>query len=187
MNPDYPSTEPEVRDVRAAAPIRTGLTKVGLPGAELGLGPLDPSVADVMKSLGHATGQFGKNHLGDRNEHLPTVHGFDEFFGNLYHLNAEEEPENPDYPRDPRFRAKFGPRGVLKTKATDKDDPTIDPPSGVSASRRSKILARLTPSGWKQSTRNFSLGPRISSIVNRRPEHRGSVISTRRACTSSHI
>ena len=87
--------------VTGQSPIRTGLTKVGLPGAELGLGPLDPSVADVMKSFGYATGQFGKNHLGDRNEHLPTVHGFDEFFGNLYHLNAEEEPENPDYPKDP--------------------------------------------------------------------------------------
>ena len=116
--------------ITGQSPIRTGLTKVGLPGAELGLGPLDPSVADVMKSLGDATGQFGKNHLGDRNEHLPTVHGFDEFFGNLYHLNAEEEPENPDYPKDPSFRAKFGPRGVLKTKATDKDDPTIDPAFG---------------------------------------------------------
>ena len=116
--------------ITGQSPIRTGLTKVGLPGAELGLGPLDPSVADVMKSLGYATGQFGKNHLGDRNEHLPTVHGFDEFFGNLYHLNAEEEPENPDYPKDPSFRAKFGPRGVLKTKATDKDDPTIDPAFG---------------------------------------------------------
>ena len=89
--------------ITGQSPIRTGLTKVGLPGAELGLGPLDPSVADVMKSLGYATGQFGKNHLGDRNEHLPTVHGFDEFFGNLYHLNAEEEPENPDYPKDPEL------------------------------------------------------------------------------------
>jgi arylsulfatase A-like enzyme len=116
--------------ITGQSPIRTGLTKVGNPGAELGLGPLDPSVADVLKSLGYATGQFGKNHLGDRNEHLPTVHGFDEFFGNLYHLNAEEEPENPDYPKDPRFRAKFGPRGVLKTKATDKDDPTVDPAFG---------------------------------------------------------
>ena len=173
--------------ITGQSPIRTGLTKVGLPGAELGLGPLDPSVADVMKSLGYATGQFGKNHLGDRNEHLPTVHGFDEFFGNLYHLNAEEEPENPDYPKDPRFRAKFGPRGVLKTKATDKDDPTIDPVFGRVGRQTSKILARLTPSGWKQSTRNFSLGPRISSTVSRRPEHPGSAISTRRACTSSHI
>src|SRR4051794_7728087 len=116
--------------ITGQSPIRTGLTKVGLPGAELGLGPLDPSVADVMKSLGYATGQFGKNHLGDRNEHLPTVHGFDEFFGNLYHLNAEEEPENPDYPKAPQFRSKFGPRGVLKSKASDRDDPTVDPAFG---------------------------------------------------------
>ncbi|MBX9827414.1 MAG: arylsulfatase [Xanthobacteraceae bacterium] len=103
--------------ITGQTPIRTGLTKVGLPGAELGLGPLDPSVADVLKTYGYATGQFGKNHLGDRDEHLPTAHGFDEFFGNLYHLNAEEEPENPDYPKDPAFRQKFGPRGVLKTYA----------------------------------------------------------------------
>jgi arylsulfatase len=112
--------------VTGQAPIRTGLTKVGLPGAKLGLNADDPSVAQFMKNFGYATGQFGKNHLGDRNEHLPTVHGFDEFFGNLYHLNAEEEPENPDYPKDPNFRKKFGPRGVLKCKATDKDDATID-------------------------------------------------------------
>jgi arylsulfatase A-like enzyme len=116
--------------ITGQSPIRTGLTKVGLPGAELGLGPLDPSVADVMKTYGYATGQFGKNHLGDRNEHLPTVHGFDEFFGNLYHLNAEEEPENPDYPKNPEFRKRFGPRGVLKCKASDKDDATVDPAYG---------------------------------------------------------
>ena len=79
-----------------------------------------------MKSLGYATGQFGKNHLGDRNEFLPTVHGFDEFFGNLYHLNAEEEPENPDYPKNPDFGKRFGPRGVLRCTATDNDDPTED-------------------------------------------------------------
>jgi len=116
--------------ITGQSPIRTGLTKVGLPGAQLGLGPLDPSVADVMKTFGYATGQFGKNHLGDRNEHLPTVHGFDEFFGNLYHLNAEEEPENPDYPKNPAFRTKFGPRGVLKCKATNVDDATVDPAFG---------------------------------------------------------
>jgi arylsulfatase len=103
--------------ITGQTPVRTGLTKVGLPGAELGLGPLDPSIADVLKTYGYATGQFGKNHLGDRDEHLPTAHGFDEFFGNLYHLNAEEEPENPDYPKDPEFRKKFGPRGVLKSYA----------------------------------------------------------------------
>ncbi|OQP38633.1 arylsulfatase [Niastella yeongjuensis] len=116
--------------ITGQSPIRTGLTKVGLPGAALGLGPDDPSVGDFMKNFGYATGQFGKNHLGDRNEHLPTVHGFDEFFGNLYHLNAEEEPENPDYPKDPNFRKKFGPRGVLKCKASDKDDNTVDPQFG---------------------------------------------------------
>jgi len=116
--------------ITGQSPIRTGLTKVGLPGAQQGLGPLDPSVADVMKSFGYATGQFGKNHLGDRNEYLPTVHGFDEFFGNLYHLNAEEEPQNPDYPKAPAFRAKFGPRGVLRTKATNVDDATVDPAFG---------------------------------------------------------
>ena len=112
--------------ITGQAPIRTGLSKVGLPGAKLGLSFEDPTVAEFLKNFGYATGQFGKNHLGDRNEHLPTVHGFDEFFGNLYHLNAEQEPENPDYPKDPNFRKRFGPRGVLKCKATDKDDATVD-------------------------------------------------------------
>src|SRR6516165_8634558 len=110
--------------------LRTGLTKVGLPGATLGLQKEDPTIAVLLKPLGYATGQFGKNHLGDRNEFLPTVHGFDEFYGNLYHLNAEEEPELPDYPTDPSFRAKFGPRGVMDCKASDKDDPTVDPRFG---------------------------------------------------------
>ncbi|MBV9685907.1 MAG: arylsulfatase [Alphaproteobacteria bacterium] len=112
--------------ITGQSPIRTGLTKVGLPGAKSGLSFDDPAIAQFLKNFGYATGQFGKNHLGDRNEHLPTVHGFDEFFGNLYHLNAEEEPENPDYPKDPAFRKRFGPRGVLKCRATDKDDETID-------------------------------------------------------------
>src|SRR5258707_4146643 len=116
--------------ITGQSPIRTGLTKVGVPGATLGLSFEDPSVGDFMKHFGYATGQFGKNHLGDRNEHLPTVHGFDEFFGNLYHLNAEEEPYYPNYPKDPEFRKKYGPRGVLKCKATDKDDPTVDPQFG---------------------------------------------------------
>jgi len=112
--------------ITGQAPIRTGLTKVGLPGAKVGLSADDPTIAQFLKNQGYATGQFGKNHLGDRNEHLPTVHGFDEFFGNLYHLNAEQEPENPDYPKNPDFRKRFGPRGVLRCKATDKDDPTVD-------------------------------------------------------------
>jgi arylsulfatase len=107
--------------------FRTGLSKVGVPGATLGLQKEDPTIAELLKNHGYATGQFGKNHLGDRNEYLPTVHGFDEFFGNLYHLNAEEEPEQRTYPRDPKFRAMFGPRGVLRCKAADKDDPTEQP------------------------------------------------------------
>jgi arylsulfatase A-like enzyme len=108
-------------------PIRTGLTKVGMPGATVGLQKEDPTIAELLKPLGYATGQFGKNHLGDRNEYLPTVHGFDVFFGNLYHLNAEEEPEYPDYPKEPGFKERFGPRGVLDCVATDTDDPTTDP------------------------------------------------------------
>jgi arylsulfatase A-like enzyme len=110
--------------------LRTGLSKVGIPGATVGLQPEDITIAEALKPLGYATGQFGKNHLGDRNEFLPTVHGFDEFFGNLYHLNAEEDPEDPDYPKDPAFKAKFGPRGVIKSKASDRDDPTVDPRFG---------------------------------------------------------
>jgi arylsulfatase A-like enzyme len=110
--------------------IRTGLSKVGFPGAPMGISQLDPSIGGLLKNLGYATGQFGKNHVGDRNESLPTVNGFDEFFGNLYHLNAEEEPELPDYPKDPAYKAKFGPRGVLRCKASDRDDPTVDPRFG---------------------------------------------------------
>ncbi|MGB3478037.1 MAG: sulfatase-like hydrolase/transferase, partial [bacterium] len=97
--------------------FRTGLSKVGLPGADLGLKEEDPTIAGLLKAQGYATGQFGKNHLGDKDEHLPTNHGFDEFFGNLYHLNAEEEPENEDYPKNPEFRKKFGPRGVIHSWA----------------------------------------------------------------------
>lgn len=110
--------------------IRTGLSKVGFPGAPMGMSQKDLSIGGMMKNLGYATGQFGKNHVGDRNESLPTVNGFDEFFGNLYHLNAEEEPELPDYPKDPEYRKKFGPRGVLKCKATNTDDTTEDPRFG---------------------------------------------------------
>jgi arylsulfatase len=98
-------------------PVRTGLTKVGIPGADLGIQKEDPTLATLLKPLGYATGQFGKNHLGDRDEFLPTNHGFDEFFGNLYHLNAEEAPEHPNYPKRPEFRDKFGPRGVIHSWA----------------------------------------------------------------------
>ena len=122
--------------------FRTGLLKVGLPGAKEGLSEKDPTLAELLKPQGYATGQFGKNHLGDRNEHLPTVHGFDEFFGNLYHLNAEEEPENVDYPKNPEFKAKFGPRGVLKCTASDSTTRPRTRALAASASRRSRTPAR---------------------------------------------
>jgi arylsulfatase len=124
--------------------LRTGMTKVGLPGATLGLQKEDPTIAEMLKPLGYATGQFGKNHLGDRNEFLPTVHGFDEFYGNLYHLNAEEEPELPDYPKDPGFRVKFGPRGVMDCKAAVNDDATVDPRFGRVGKQVCKDTGPLT-------------------------------------------
>jgi len=103
--------------ITGQSPIRTGLTKVGLPGAPEGMKKEDPTIATLLRAQGYMTGQFGKNHLGDRDEMLPTAHGFDEFFGNLYHLNAEEEPENPDYPKNPEFKKRFGPRGVMHSFA----------------------------------------------------------------------
>ncbi len=115
-----------------------------MPGATVGLQPEDPTIAEMLKPQGYATGQFGKNHLGDRNEFLPTVHGFDEFFGNLYHLNAEEEPELPDYPKDPKFKEMFGPRGVLHCKATDTDDATVDPRWGRVGKQTIKDTGPLT-------------------------------------------
>jgi len=130
--------------ITGQSPIRTGLTKVGLPGAPEGLKPQDPTLADLLKAHGYATGQFGKNHLGDRNEFLPTVHGFDEFYGNLYHLNAEEEPENVDYPKDPKFKAMFGPRGVMHCFATDKDDATTDPRFGKMGKQKCEDTGPLT-------------------------------------------
>jgi arylsulfatase len=110
--------------ITGQSPMRTGLTKVGLPGAPEGMKKEDPTIAGLLKPLGYVTGQFGKNHLGDRDEMLPTNHGFDEFFGNLYHLNAEEEPEHPDYPKDPAFKKKFGPRGVIRSYADGRIEDT---------------------------------------------------------------
>src|SRR5438874_283549 len=124
--------------------FRTGLSKVGVPAAPLGLRAEDPTIAELLKPLGYATGQFGKNHLGDRNEFLPTVHGFDEFFGNLYHLNAEDEPENPDYPKNPNFRAQFGPRGVLKCVATATETLGDDPRFGPWGKQKCEATAPLT-------------------------------------------
>ena len=110
--------------ITGQSPFRTGLLKVGLPGAKEGLSGKDPTIAALLKPMGYMSGQFGKNHLGDRDEHLPTNHGFDEFFGNLYHLNAEDEPENEDYPKDPEFAKKFGPRGVIHSIAGGKIEDT---------------------------------------------------------------
>jgi len=124
--------------------LRTGLTKVGFPGAPMGMSQLDPSIGGIMKNLGYVTGQFGKNHVGDRNESLPTVNGFDEFFGNLYHLNAEEEPELPDYPKGPEYLKRFGPRGVLKCTATNVDDATTDPRFGRVGKQRIEDTGPLT-------------------------------------------
>ena len=125
-------------------PIRTGLTTVGMAGGAIGLDGRDPTLAEVLKPLGYRTGQFGKNHLGDRNEHLPTVHGFDEFFGNLYHLNTEEEPELPEWPSDPGFNQRYRPRGVLDAVATDVDDPTVDPRFGRVGRQRIRDTGPLT-------------------------------------------
>jgi arylsulfatase len=125
-------------------PIRTGLTKVGMPGASVGLQKEDPTIAELLKPLGYATGQFGKNHLGDKDEFLPTVHGFDEFFGNLYHLNAEEEPEDEDYPKDPAFKKRFGPRGVLHSWADGKGGQTVEDTGPLTRLRMETIDEEVT-------------------------------------------
>ena len=163
--------------------IRTGLSKVGFPGAPMGMSQLDPSIGGIMKNLGYATGQFGKNHVGDRNESLPTVNGFDEFFGNLYHLNAEEEPELPDYPKDPEYLKKFGPRGVLHSWATDTDDQTVDPRFGKVGKRRSRTLARSPRSAWRPSTTKPPHAPSTSSSDRTQLASRSSAGGTARACT----
>ncbi|MGH6693277.1 MAG: arylsulfatase, partial [Gammaproteobacteria bacterium] len=124
--------------------FRTGLSKVGMPGAPTGIQAEDPTIAELLKPLGYATGQFGKNHFGDLNKFLPTVHGFDEFYGNLYHLNAEEDPEDEDYPKDPKFKERFGPRGVLRCSATDKDDKTEQPRWGRVGKQKIEDTGPLT-------------------------------------------
>jgi arylsulfatase A-like enzyme len=133
-------------------PLRTGLTKVGMPGATVGLQAEDPTIAELLKPLGYATGQFGKNHLGDRDEYLPTMHGFDEFFGNLYHLNAEEEPELPDYPKDPAFKKQFGPRGVLHCFADGKGGQTIKDTGPLTKKRMETVDEEITTTalGWME-------------------------------------
>jgi arylsulfatase len=133
--------------ITGQSPYRTGLTKVGMPGADIGLQAEDATIAELLKPLGYATGQFGKNHFGDKNKYLPTAHGFDEFFGNLYHLNAEEEPENVDYPPEedfPNFKKMFGPRGVMHSWATEEDDPTEQPRWGRVGKQKIEDTGPLT-------------------------------------------
>ncbi len=125
-------------------PIRTGLTKVGMPGADVGMPDEDPTIAELLKPLGYVTGQFGKNHLGDKDKFLPTMHGFDEFFGNLYHLNAEEEPEDVDYPKDPAFKKHFGPRGVLHSWADGKGGQKIEDTGPLTKKRMETIDDEVT-------------------------------------------
>jgi arylsulfatase A-like enzyme len=147
------------------SPFRTGLLKVGLPGARQGIQDKDPTIAELLKPQGYVTAQIGKNHLGDRNEFLPTVHGFDEFFGNLYHLNSEEEPEDPDYPKDPAFHKNFGPRGVLDVKASDVDDPTEDPRFGRVGKQIIKDTGPLTRK--RMETAEEELLPRALDFIDR--------------------
>ena len=164
--------------------IRTGLTKVGFPGAPMGMSQLDPSIGGLLKNLGYATGQFGKNHVGDRNESLPTVNGFDEFFGNLYHLNAEEEPELPDYPKDPAYLAKFGPRGVLKMQGDRRRRPDRRSAlrQGRQADHRGHRRAHQEAHG-DHRRRDLGRGHRLHEAAADGRASRSSAGSTRRACT----
>jgi len=146
--------------------MRTGLTKVGLPGAPLGMRKEDPTIAELLKAQGYATAQIGKNHLGDRDEHLPTMHGFDEFFGNLYHLNAEEEPEHPDYPKDPEFRKKYGPRGVLKCKADGKGGQTIENTGPLTKKRMETIDDEIAQASIDYIDRQVKAGKPFFLWVN---------------------
>lgn len=139
------STAGRAAFITGQMPVRTGLTTVGLAGSPIGLDKRDPTLAEVLKERGYRTGQFGKNHLGDRNEHLPTVHGFDEFFGNLYHLNTEEEPFLAEWPKDPGFNARYRPRGVLDCVATEQDDPAVDARFGAMGKQACKDTGPLDP------------------------------------------
>ncbi len=136
-------------------PVRTGLTTVGQPGNPLGIQKEDPTIAELLKPQGYMTAQYGKNHLGDRNEHLPTVHGFDEFYGNLYHLNVSEEPEQRDYPKNKKFVETYGPRGIIESYATDKYDGTEDPRFGVVGKQTVKDLGPLDTERMKTIDQEF--------------------------------
>ena len=168
--------------ISGSVPVRSGMTKVGLPGAKEGWQKTDVTMATVLKSQGYATGQFGKNHQGDRDEHLPTMHGFDEFLGNLYHLNAEEEPEHPDYPKDPEFRKKYGPRGVLKCKADGKGGQTIEDTGALTKKRMETIDDETVAAAKEFITRQQKAGvpffcwwngTRMHLRTHVKAEHRG--------------
>jgi arylsulfatase len=144
--------------ISGSVPVRNGMTKVGLPGAKEGWKKVDATMATVLKSQGYATGQFGKNHQGDLDEHLPTMHGFDEFLGSLYHLNANEEPENEDYPKNPAFLKKYGPRGVLKCKADGKGGQTIEDTGPLNKKRMETIDEEVTAAAKEFITRQSKAG-----------------------------
>ncbi|MCB0170245.1 MAG: arylsulfatase [Anaerolineae bacterium] len=157
--------------ITGQSPYRTGLTKVGMPGVDIGLQAEDATIAELLKPLGYATGQFGKNHFGDLNRYLPTAHGFDEFFGNLYHLNAEEEPENVDYPSEvdfPNFHARFKPRGVIHSWAIDEDDPTEQPRWGRVGKQRIEDTGPLTKK--RMETVDTELLPVAKDFIRRAHE-----------------
>ena len=164
-------------------PFRTGLLTIGMPGSPHGIPDWTPTIADLLKQQGYTTGQFGKNHLGDNNKHLPTVHGFDEFFGNLYHLNAEEEPEGYYYPKDPEFKKKYGPRGVLHCTAADQDDETVDPKWGKVG--KQKIVDTGPLSRSRMPTIDQEIYGHASDFIDRarRERSRSSSGSTRPGCT----
>jgi arylsulfatase len=167
---------------------RTGLTKVGAPGVTTGLKAEDPTIAELLKPIGYATGQFGKNHLGDRNEYLPTVHGFDEFFGNLYHLNAEEEPELPDWPKKeefPQFNERFAPRGVIHAWATDKDDSTSDLRFGRVGKQRIQDTGPLTKQRMETCDDEFVAAAKDWIRNQHAAGNRSFAGSTRHTCTSA--
>ena len=165
--------------------MRTGLLKVGLPGAKEGLSDKDPTLAELLKPLGYTTGQLGKNHLGDRNEFLPTVHGFDEFFGNLYHLNAEDEPEHPDYPKNTEFKLKFGPRGVLRCTATTVDMSGEDPRFGKWGKQNCEDTGPLDKKRMETVDQEFLDAQRFNFIDRaNRDKSRSLPGSIRAACTS---
>ena len=158
--------------VTGQSPIRTGLTKVGLPGAPEGMKTEDPTIATLLKEQGYVTGQFGKNHLGDRDEMLPTNHGFDEFFGNLYHLNAEEEPENPDYPKDPEFKKKFGPRGVIHSFAMPDGTQKIEDTGPLTRKRMETIDEEVTAKALGFMEKAVKDGQAVLHLVELHPHAR---------------